>query len=64
MKDPYRIIFEDQFLLIVDKPSGLLTVPTPKEEKNTLVDLVNHDLATRHDLPNQPKYFFPLWVIW
>jgi len=35
------IIYEDQWLLIVDKPSGLLTVPTPKNEKRTLTSILN-----------------------
>ena len=34
------IIYEDNFLLIVDKPSGLLTVPTPKNEKRTLTSIL------------------------
>lgn len=35
-----RVIYEDNYLLVVDKPSGLLTVPTPKKEKNTLTDIL------------------------
>jgi 23S rRNA pseudouridine1911/1915/1917 synthase len=35
------IIYEDQWLLVVDKPSGLLTVPTPKNEKRTLTSILN-----------------------
>jgi len=35
------IIYEDQWLLIVDKPSGLLTVPTPKNENRTLTSILN-----------------------
>ena len=34
------IVYEDDFLLIVDKPSGLLTVPTPKNEKRTLTSIL------------------------
>ncbi len=34
------IIYEDNFLLIVNKPSGLLTVPTPKNEKRTLTSIL------------------------
>ena len=34
------IIYEDDSLLIVDKPSGLLTVPTPKNEKRTLTSIL------------------------
>ncbi|MFA5096754.1 MAG: RluA family pseudouridine synthase [Candidatus Omnitrophota bacterium] len=35
------MIYEDEWLLIADKPSGLLTVPTPKNEKRTLTSILN-----------------------
>ena len=35
------IVYEDDFLLVVDKPTGLLTVPTPKNEKRTLTSILN-----------------------
>lgn len=44
----YAIIYEDDQLIVVDKPSGMLTIPTPKAETNTLTDLVNHDLDKRN----------------
>lgn len=34
---PFRLLFEDDDLLVVDKAAHLLTVPTPKREKDTLV---------------------------
>ncbi|MFH0855853.1 MAG: RluA family pseudouridine synthase [Candidatus Omnitrophota bacterium] len=34
------VAYEDQWLLIADKPSGLLTVPTPKNEKRTLTGIL------------------------
>lgn len=34
------IVYEDDFLLIVDKPSGLLTVPTLKNENRTLTSIL------------------------
>ena len=43
----YRIIYEDQWLLVIDKPSGLLVIPTPKKESNTLTGLLNKDLDSR-----------------
>ena len=43
----YRIIYEDDQLIIVDKPSGMLVISTPKEEKNTLTDLLNKELDER-----------------
>ena len=43
----YSIIFEDQWIMVVDKPSGMLVIPTPKKETNTLTDLLNRDLDKR-----------------
>jgi Pseudouridylate synthases, 23S RNA-specific len=43
----YKIVYEDDQLMVVDKASGLLTIPTPKAETNTLTDLLNHDLDRR-----------------
>ena len=40
----YKIIYEDDFLMIIDKPSGMLVIPTPKKETNTLTDLLNREL--------------------
>lgn len=35
------IIFEDEWLLAIDKPSGLLTIPSPKNEARTLTSVLN-----------------------
>ncbi|MFA4989520.1 MAG: RluA family pseudouridine synthase [Candidatus Omnitrophota bacterium] len=35
------IIYEDQWLLVADKPSGLLSVPTPRNEPRTLTSILN-----------------------
>ncbi|MCX5700566.1 MAG: RluA family pseudouridine synthase [Candidatus Omnitrophica bacterium] len=35
------VIYEDDWILVVDKPSGLLTVPTPKNEERTLTSILN-----------------------
>lgn len=43
----YDIIYEDEQILVVDKPSGMLVIPTPKRETNTLTDLLNRDLDSR-----------------
>lgn len=48
----YRIIYEDDWLIVVDKPSGMLVIPTPKKEKNTLTDLLNQDLDAGGIGPN------------
>ncbi|MCX5702010.1 MAG: RluA family pseudouridine synthase [Candidatus Omnitrophica bacterium] len=41
------IAYEDDWLLIVDKPAGLLTIPTPKNEQYTLTSILNGDLKKR-----------------
>ena len=43
----YRIIYEDERIIVVDKPSGMLVIPTPKKETNTLTDLLNRELDER-----------------
>ena len=43
----YKIVYEDDWLIVVDKPSGMLVIPTPKKETNTLTDLLNDDLDRR-----------------
>lgn len=34
------VIYEDPWFLIVDKPAGLLTIPTPKKEPRTLTSIL------------------------
>jgi 23S rRNA pseudouridine1911/1915/1917 synthase len=41
------IIYEDNWLLVVNKPSGLLTIPTPKNELRTLTSILNEDLKKK-----------------
>ena len=43
----YNIIYEDEWLMVVDKPSGMLVIPTPKKETNTLTGLLNRELDSR-----------------
>ncbi len=43
----YRIVYEDEHIIVVDKPAGMLVIPTPKKETNTLTDLLNHELDSR-----------------
>ena len=38
------VIYEDDWFLIVDKPAGLLVIPTPKNERHTLTNLLNEKL--------------------
>jgi len=41
------VVYEDDWLLVVDKPAGLLTIPTPRNEKRTLTSILNDDLKER-----------------
>ena len=44
------IAYEDDWLLVVDKPSGLLVIPAPKKEGRTLTGILNEDLEKRGEL--------------
>jgi 23S rRNA pseudouridine1911/1915/1917 synthase len=41
------IIYEDEWLLVLDKPSGLLVIPTPRNERRTLTSILNDDALER-----------------
>jgi len=41
------IVYEDGWLVVVDKPSGLLVIPTPKNESRTLTSILNADLIEK-----------------
>jgi len=41
------IVYEDDWLLVIDKPSGLVVIPTPKRESRTLTGILNEDLEKR-----------------
>jgi len=41
------VVYEDNWLLVVDKPPGLLVIPTPKKEQRTLSSILNEDLKKR-----------------
>jgi len=43
------ILYEDAYYIVFDKPSGLLVIPTPKKEKNTLVSVVNQQYVNTDD---------------
>jgi 23S rRNA pseudouridine1911/1915/1917 synthase len=43
-----KVLHEDRHLLIVDKPAGLLTLPTPDRERDTLLERATRYLAIRH----------------
>jgi 23S rRNA pseudouridine1911/1915/1917 synthase len=41
------VVYEDDWLLVMNKPAGLLTIPTPKKESRTLTSILNADLKER-----------------
>ena len=43
-----RVLYEDRYVIIVDKPAGVLTLPTPEGEHDTLLSRVAHYLSIRH----------------
>ncbi len=42
-----QVVYEDEWLLVLNKPSGLLTIPTPKNEPRTLTSILNEDLKNK-----------------
>jgi len=43
---PYRIVWQDDDILVVDKPSGLVTAPTPESDRGNLADLLGRSLKS------------------
>lgn len=43
----YSIVYEDDWLIVVDKPSGMLVISTVKNEAHTLTHLLNKELDGR-----------------
>ncbi len=43
-----RVLHEDRHLIVVDKPAGLLTLPTAAHEPGTLLERVTRYLTIRH----------------
>ena len=41
----FDVLFEDEHLIVVNKPAGWLTVPTPKHERGTLIQRVSDYLT-------------------
>ncbi len=41
----FQLVFEDEDVVVVDKAAGVLTVPTPRRERFTLVDEVSRYLS-------------------
>jgi len=42
---PHTIVFEDDDLVVVEKPAGLLTAPTPESDRNNLAMLLSRRTA-------------------
>ena len=51
-KKRYDIAYEDEYIFVINKPSGMLVVPTPRGETNTLTNLLNQELDRRGALAN------------
>src|SRR5437870_13272997 len=41
MHKSIEVLYEDDCYVVFEKPAGILVIPTPQKEKNTLVDIVN-----------------------
>lgn len=44
---PFDILFEDDHIIVVNKPSGLLTIATAKEREKTLLHIVREYLVSK-----------------
>ena len=42
------VVYEDNWLFVVDKPTGLLSIPTPRNERYTLTNVLNEDLKNKN----------------
>jgi len=45
---PFEIVFEDDHIIVVNKPSGLLTIATNKEKEKTLYHIVREYLVSKN----------------
>lgn len=41
-QEELKILYEDDYFVVFDKPAGLLVIPTPKKEKRTLIEIANN----------------------
>jgi 23S rRNA pseudouridine1911/1915/1917 synthase len=62
---PYAVVFEDDHVVVVDKPAGLVTAPTPESDRGNLLDLLARRrgvarmyLVHRIDLPTSGLLVF------
>ncbi len=54
VKRSLGVLYEDDCYIVFDKPSGLLVIPTPKKEKNTMVTMANQMYAARENYTLHP----------
>ena len=47
-KIPFEVLFEDDHLIVVNKPSGLLTIATEKEKERTLYHIVRDYVISKN----------------
>ena len=45
---PFEVLFEDDYIIVVNKPSGLLTIATAKEKEKTLYHIVREYLISKN----------------
>ena len=50
------ILYEDECCIVFQKPAGLLVIPTPKKESQTLVSIVNHQYRTEQSYKLHPAH--------
>ncbi len=43
-----EIVYQDEWAAVVNKPAGLLTVPTPKNEPRTLTSILNQEIKEKN----------------
>jgi 23S rRNA pseudouridine1911/1915/1917 synthase len=62
---PHRIVHEDEHIIVVEKPAGLVTAPTPESDRGNLLDLLNRRpgegqvfLVHRLDMPTSGLLVF------
>lgn len=46
---PFKVLYEDNYIIVVDKPAGLLTVSTEKEKEHTLYHIVREYLKNKKE---------------
>lgn len=47
LKNPIEVLYEDKQYIAFNKPANLLVIPTPQQEDNTLVNIVNFQYAQK-----------------